>query len=910
MATSARGRFGNLCEGLRLAMMRSRRQPALRFVLSALAAALLAAGALAPSAGAAYGGLGRIGASTIKPGAGGGHGEVNPSGIVGHNFAVDPTTGDMYIAEQVENVSEARLQKFGSKGEFLAENKIKLSSTNGFALAGLAVDHASEKVYLLIADQRQAENEAKRTQLEKKEEAEFTKEEQLRAAEEKKEQEKVEKLKGEITKLQEEIAQLEEELPVYDEEVNAAGELWSFSTVVKEGALKEAKALVKKEALQPYSEERKGALLHPTGIAVDPTTHDVVISGQVDESPNKGFGEEELRAAVERVHEAGTLGPRYVDQGDCLDHGAHSAAEPACDGEGRAAQEFPQSPIVTPQGKVYVATDGTAGEVWEVPASAESTGGFKELASQPKRVFTLKTGQKLLAFVGGEEELPNTMAFASTGAGSGRIYVAAKVEGESGLLELEWAAEGEASKVTELGWTAGAPKTSKQEKCAIPPITTLAPLVGATGEQAMLLGTHPEAKEGGVTVEAPLAAVFGFGPGGEACGHPEATPPKVRYESQEEATTVPAGAATTVNAKVVGANAISTAWKLKYEGGEETGESGYQFEAPSLPHKFEHASKYEISEEVHTDNLGTPVVTKSATAPLTVTAGVLKAKITAPASVEEGAGVTLEATVTDPNEAEPHLKYVWDFGDGSAKVDEEASGKPSPVTLKVQHTFNTRCAIACKVTLKVKDGASEASAPPLEIEVTESRAEKEAHEPERREREAREAQERTEREAREAKERAEREAAEAAKHRAEEEAAAAAKAAEERKHGEERERAGGNPEVGVAGSRFSAASNGAVTIEVSCPAGEPACTGTLTLRTASAVSARAKKAVLTLATASVTVAGGHTKAVTLHLSSKGRKLLARIHTLKVLAVIVAHDSSGATRTTRRTIVLRLVAKRH
>ena len=98
-------------------------------------------------------------------------------------------------------------------------------------------------------------------------------------------------------------------------------------------------------------------------------------------------------------------------------------------------------------------------------------------------------------------------------------------------------------------------------------------------------------------------------------------------------------------------------------------------------------------------------------------------------------------------------------------------------------------------------------------------------------------------------------------------------------------------------------SSGAFVVKIECPAGETSCTGTITLRTLHAVSAgssggkgKSKPAVLTLAAGSFTVAGGQTKAVTLHLSATARKLLARDHTLSARATIVAHNPAGATHT--------------
>jgi hypothetical protein len=85
----------------------------------------------------------------------------------------------------------------------------------------------------------------------------------------------------------------------------------------------------------------------------------------------------------------------------------------------------------------------------------------------------------------------------------------------------------------------------------------------------------------------------------------------------------------------------------------------------------------------------------------------------------------------------------------------------------------------------------------------------------------------------------------------------------------------------------------------------------VTLRTLTAVtSSNHKKAVLTLASGSFTATGGTVKAVTLHLSAKARKLLARSHVLRARATIVARDSQGAMHTTTIVVTLRSAKKHH
>ena len=57
-----------------------------------------------------------------------------------------------------------------------------------------------------------------------------------------------------------------------------------------------------------------------------------------------------------------------------------------------------------------------------------------------------------------------------------------------------------------------------------------------------------------------------------------------------------------------------------------------------------------------------------------------------------------------------------------------------------------------------------------------------------------------------------------------------------------------------------------------------------------------------------TVPAGQTVALKLTLTSTGRKLLGRKHSLKVTETIVAKNSAGQTQTTTRTVTIRLKRK--
>jgi hypothetical protein len=122
-----------------------------------------------------------------------------------------------------------------------------------------------------------------------------------------------------------------------------------------------------------------------------------------------------------------------------------------------------------------------------------------------------------------------------------------------------------------------------------------------------------------------------------------------------------------------------------------------------------------------------------------------------------------------------------------------------------------------------------------------------------------------------------------------------------------------SPSATIAGTSITVTTSGSLTIKVSCPP-NATCTGTVTLKTLAAVAARAhaaktKKAILTLAQGSFTVTGGSTKSVTLHLSSKARKLLARVKTVRAKATVAARNNAGATATSSSVLTLKLEKKK-
>jgi len=188
--------------------------------------------------------------------------------------------------------------------------------------------------------------------------------------------------------------------------------------------------------------------------------------------------------------------------------------------------------------------------------------------------------------------------------------------------------------------------------------------------------------------------------------------------------------------------------------------------------------------------------------------------------------------------------------------------------------------------------------------------------------ELQEAKERQEsKEQKEAEERKEakeqREAATAREARLAEEAAAAKRHSEEVAKGGVLGAKEGFPNATLASTSLAVSSSGAFIVRIACPVLETSCTGTITLRTLRAVragvagrEAKQKATVLTLAAGSFTVAGGQSRALTLHLSTSARKVLSSSHVLSARATIVAHDPAGATHTGQTVVTLRAPQAKH
>ena len=575
---------------------------------------MLLLGAISAAARAeSYGEVGHFGAAGTGPG----QFQIPLEKVEVHAFGVDPTDNSVYVGDE-PTTGEYRIQKLSAAGQFLASVSFKPS--NPIDLEGIAVDPAKERIYVLAVSIRSpgASIDPKK-----------------RAAE-----------------------------TLYAFKTKASGEVLESAV---SGATTEDKegVLVNSTTLETESEVQGHALLQPSGIAVDPTTHDVIIMGWEDQGV-KG-GEELLRVALQRVSENGVLGPRYVDNTNCF--GGEGSVECV---ESGAKQ--PNSPVVSQTGKVYVESFD---QIWEIPSSFASSpppklfipfGSFGEEQIGPvQELVEFPGGQAVAAAGGGLSLVPE-------GASEGMIYTDAHIAQEiggklsykyPGALVFKYAENAGVGAGKELGWTGGQSKASGGGKCTI---NFLGSPSVAAGKEHDLFVLNPAAPN-----------VVEFGPGGSGCPKASASVPSATVKGQA-VTEVPAGDKVTLSSTVEQANALSVEWNFG-DGNTET-VSTDEFQTTKATHEYKLGGEHTITETIHTDDLQTPEIV--VTGKLKVTGGDEAVTITTqPVSQEVKEGET--ATFTAAASGLPTPTVQWQLSTDGGGTWSDVSGATSD-TLNVEHT--------------------------------------------------------------------------------------------------------------------------------------------------------------------------------------------------------------------------------
>ena len=506
-------------------------------------------------------------------------------------FGVDPTDNSVYVGDEPE-AKKFRIQKFSASGVFLgkAEFFVKGSAEEPESgIEGIAVDPVDNRIYVLAL--------------------------QLRGT---------------------------EEHVIVDPEIEAAGSLYAFSTVPNGAKELEPAAgteagkegrLAGPSVFHPQSSKlgANSALLTPSGIAVDPKTHDVIVMGREDLTP----AEPALRVSLERISSKGEFVDRYTD---------HAAA--SFFGE---EESIADSPIVSPAGKVYVLggaieTGGAVTEqIDEIPASFSSS-------EAPTPLIRFNSGpQELVTFPG--EPAPLRGAAMSLSP-EGTIDVYAKVHGEAegkGFIE-PGAVQFDLSSGAEMGWTGGQTAASGLGKCTI---SFLGHPMVAAGKEGMLFvfDSNPAAP-----------AVVVFGAGGNGCPAAKSSALAFTRGGKPVEGTVPPGEEVKLSSTLTRGNALSVKWHFG-DGTADTETKG-QFLAPETTHKFTTEGEFKLTETIHTDNLATPEVVEERT--LVVEKARPTARFKYAGEVKVGEADRFDGTPsTASTEAAKITRYGWEFGDGA-----------------------------------------------------------------------------------------------------------------------------------------------------------------------------------------------------------------------------------------------------
>jgi hypothetical protein len=744
------------------------------------------------------------------------------------------------------------------------------------------------------------------------------------------------------------------------EGVLAASTLYAFSTKEQGEALvgapgTTAGVLAGESVFQPQSNTPGKALLDPQGMTLDPATHELILLAHVDQKGNveDNIANETDHYVLQRILPNGQLGSTYTDSTNKFKEKFEGFVH------------TPTSPVVVPgaggkasEEHVYVDFDGLA----EVPREFGSSEAPHALPlSKALNGGTFEhTEWGLQGPAPTKTEVEYREARAPQGgrlsvSAEGTVFGTAKVElesvgkeGHEGVLAMS-GTNGEP-----IGWTGGNASKGNgvgNNECVVGiPIALGLGAQVAAGSGGTVFALAPEflrqeeeernfeeieneeeevevieleptfsAQEGRVTK---TPAIIEFGPGGKGCAPASAEGPEDEVNGTKKVEEIAAGTEVKFTSKIKQADATRVVWTFEVEGSgkEETveqtvaeqrgGEVPPQpYREPSLRKKFTTNGSYKVTETIYNDDLAAlsnvfegghlkaPAITLTLKHPLKITPGSPTAAFTwTPAPPKAGEAVKFEAKATDPNGASGQpLEYTWTWGDGTTTG-------PSTSALAT-HTFpEVAEAKTYNVVLEVKNKLGKTTKVEHQVLVNESNAKKLKEEKEKAEKEQHEKEQRE-------KEQHEREQHEKEQH--EKEQHEREQREREQKEREQKEKEGHGPPGGgevlpskasVAGNSLSVSPSGAFTLKIDC-AGQSSCAGSVNLKTASAVTA-SKKKILPLAAATFSISAGQVKSITLHLSSKARALLKRMHTLKAKATLVS-TSAGETHTIVATVTLKL-----
>jgi hypothetical protein len=636
-------------------------------------------------------------------------------------------------------------------------------------------------------------------------------------------------------------------------EVTAASQLYAFSSEPTAGKLPPAPGTSKvageegvlagTTTLQPLSKTYGVSLLEPEGIAVDESDGgDIVIAAHEEQAEGKEF------VAVQLVEPDGELGARWVDEKEVLENIA-------------------TSPAVSASGKIYIDNFNV---IDEIPSSFSDSAEATPLAPTNfnELIVNEQLAENLVEFPGSPEpESGGALSIGEEGTIYSKAGVARQFDGEEfkepGIVEFNSSGE-------EEGWTGGQSVASvgKTGPCKM----SFAPAIQIAAGKDHTVFAYDTGEFGPAVVE--------FGPGGSGCPMAEATPPQATVDGLpvSETEKIPLEDAVTLSSTITQANALSVTWKFG-DGTEET-VPGRQYQHIEVTHKFAEAGVLQVKAIIHTDDLADPEVEVKSNVDIAgpEASGPPKPIVTTGSASAIGkTSAVLSATVDPHGVAVTGCELVYGL---TTSYGHSVSCKQSVAELG---SGNAAENVTAEVT-----GLSPGTTYHFAIVATNGNGEKKGSD---------------------ASFTTEKEASSPPPPPTTTTNPGPPPGEGEVKHFTET-KPPAEPIAALAGNPTSVSSSGAFTLKVTCPQGETACAGTVSLKTLKAVvasvghEAKSKAAILTLASASFNVVGGKVETVTLHLSSKGRALLAHAHSVSARVTIVAHDAAGKTHTTTAVVTLR------
>jgi hypothetical protein len=821
-------------------------------------------------------------------------------------IGVDPRDNSVYVVDLPDEKDEFRLQKFQAN----AEGQYKVVATIRFkphddegneeadTVEGVAVDPAKNRVYLMADEFRNP---------------------------------------GRVKEV--------------DGNDSAAAEIYAFSTVQSGETLvpasgtiqtgEEAGVLDGTKVLKPLSSKFGETLLEPSGITVDPATHELLVLAEED----PGSGED--RVDVQKFSESGEVKARWTDTTEALEDEGYSVA-------------------ATASGQILV--EGFE-EIEQLPANF-ATGTPPTIFGQSG--FELGAVEEPLVLYPGLPlpEAGGALSIGEEGTVYSRTGVAEQLEGQEAFSYpgiLEFAANG-----NEEGWTGGQSIASVGEAgpCKIGG-TGVAPQIAAGKEHKVFV------LELNRLLKTPSDQVLEFGPGGSGCATAKATAPAASVNGQPVSSSEPIPPTDTVKftSKLTQADALKVEWNFG-DGTTET-VTAREYQATEIAHQFKATGPKTVTEKITTDDLATPTIEVStkvdiegpaavtgAPTALAKTSATLQGTVTpagaaitecifeygltttygktAPCNPTElGTGtkpVAVSAAITGLAEATSYnYRVVAKYAGGSTEgqnIKFTTEPKPTVVTgaasgltetaATINATVNpnglelTSCVfqygtsnlygqtIPCSQVVGSGSAAVAVSATlsgltpgtVYHYRITASNI------------------------------------GWPGINGNDGTFTTASPAIQPPPSGGGGGGGGGggttpggggvlnnneskepSPIATIAAHSTTATSAGAFTVKVGCPTGDTTCSGTVTIKTAKAVAASAgeiakvKAAILTLASGKFSVAGGKSKVITLHLSAKARALLARLHVLSAKVTIVARNTGGASHTTTASFTLRAAKKK-